>query len=118
MPGLLFLTWGPWVAGASAERKAGNDIGTLTEGLPEVCIWLRGNLLVPSLAATLQPSPCPGGPFPAQISKAKLLLAVTSMAAHLSALCPPLSWGLNIRALRAALGLLQGSKSALFGKRE
>lgn len=72
----------------------------------------------PSLAAMLQPSPCPGGPFPAQISKAKLLLAVSSMAAHLSALCPPVSWGLNVRALRAALGLLQGSKSALFGKRE
>lgn len=63
LPGLLFLTWGPWVAGASPERKGGNDIGTLTEGLPEVCIWLRGNLLVPQLSCHAPAQPLPRWPL-------------------------------------------------------
>lgn len=75
-------------------------------GSGEIC-------LSPSLAATLQPSPCPGGPFPAQISKAKLLLAVSSMAAHLSALCPPSLLGAQRQSPEGSFGSPPGEQICL-----
>lgn len=50
------------------------------------------NLLVSSLAARPKPRPYLVGPFLTRVSNARFL-AVTSIAAHLSAPFPPLPWG-------------------------